>query len=254
MPCNMSGSRPFRYVNKMNTKVFIKDLTKILARKVLGLDVRLARSRKYDLQPYEYNYKWISRFMHFQNLLIEIESIDGVIVECGVGPGRSLFDFAVISTALNRPRHIYGFDTFQGIPDPISEDEKWNTRIGGFWNFSEEHVHEKLKLARLDEEFISTHITFIPGEFSHTLPSYECGPIALLHIDVDIYESYKTVLEHLYDHVVPGGIIAFDEYRLTQWPGATKAIDEFFEDKPEKIVRSSVGKKYYTVKKGCWEK
>lgn len=249
----MSGSCPLRYVNKTNAKVFIKDLTKILARKVLGLDLRLARSRKYDLQPYDYNYKWISRFMHFYKLLSEIEQIEGVIVECGVGPGRSLFDFAVISKALDRPRHIYGFDTFEGIPDPSSEDGKWNSRIGGFWNFSEEHVLEELKLARLDEEFISSNITLIPGEFSQTLPSIK-GPIALLHIDVDIYGSYKTVLEHLYDHVAPGGIIAFDEYRLTNWPGATKAIDEFFEDKPEKIVRSSLAEKYYIVKEKNWEK
>ena len=81
----------FRYVNKTSKKAFIKDAAKIFARKALGLDVRLARSRKYNLYSYEHNYKQVSRFMHFQNLLNEVKEVDGNVVECGVGPGQSLF-------------------------------------------------------------------------------------------------------------------------------------------------------------------
>jgi hypothetical protein len=39
----------------------------------------------------------------------------------------------------------------------------------------------------------------------------------------------------LYDRVVPGGFILFDEYdRVDEWPGARQAVDEFFADKVEK--------------------
>ena len=186
--------------------------------------------------------------MHFQNLVQQIMPVEGSIVECGVGPGRSLFDFTVISRAADRPRRIYGFDTFEGLPDPTSEDGRWNARIGGIWSYSREHVRQELMLAGLDEETVSNGITLVPGEFSQTLPSYDGGTIALLHIDVDIYESYKTALEHLYDHVARGGIIAFDEYRSEHWPGATKAVDEFFDGKSETIIKSPLTDLYYTIK------
>jgi hypothetical protein len=42
-------------------------------------------------------------------------------------------------------------------------------------------------------------------------------------------------LTALYEKVVPGGLIMFDEYRDDRWPGATKAIDEFFAGRPERI-------------------
>jgi hypothetical protein len=74
-----------------------------------------------------------------------------------------------------------------------------------------------------------------------------------VHLDCDIYESYKTCLDSLYDQVVPGGVILFDEYACPVWPGATRAVDEFFSDKPEKpLLCRDEGRpqkpKYYVIK------
>jgi len=47
------------------------------------------------------------------------------------------------------------------------------------------------------------------------------------------------ILEELYPKVVPGGIILFDEYDkdadLVKWPGAKRAVDEFFGNEVKKI-------------------
>ena len=238
----------FRQLDKTSTEVFVKDATKRFLRRFLGLDVRLARSRKYPLYSYNHNAKHVTRFMHFQHLLNDLRDVPGSIVECGVGPGLSLFDFAMISQAIGKPRHMYGYDSFSGLPDPTPTDGSWNARAGGFFSYSMRHVRDQLRLAGLDDEFIESHITLIPGAFSQTLPDYDNGPIALLHIDVDLYDSYRTVLENLYAQVVPRGVIAFDEYRQEQWPGATAAVDQFFADKPEKPRRSHLADRYYTVK------
>lgn len=227
-----------------STKQFVRRMF----RKV-GLDVKLAT----PYQRYNYEPKWIYRFMHFDRLLNEIKDIDGIIVECGVGAGRSLFEFLAILEAIDTPRHIYGFDTFEGLPVPVEKDgERVNNkskRTNGNWMVhSQETVCANLVSSGLEGEYLNK-IIFIEGEFSQSLPSYQfMFPIAFLHLDCDIYESYKTALESLYHLVVPGGIIAFDEYKDELWPGATVAIDEFFADKPEKIVKSPVADKYYTVK------
>jgi hypothetical protein len=56
-------------------------------------------------------------------------------------------------------------------------------------------------------------------------------------------------LEFFYPKVAAGGIIAFDEYQsFEKYPGARKAIDEFFEGRREKIIKSSLLDRYYVVK------
>ena len=228
----------------------VKEKLRVFARDVLGLDVRFARSRGFDVYSYEMNTKYTRRLLHFEHLLSQTDHVEGRIVECGVGPGRSIFAFSIITQSLTRPREIWGFDTFEGIPPPRAEDGKSNAHKTGWWNHPRSQVVELLLFNGIDRSFIAERIKFVPGDFSKSLPEYDGGPIALLHLDVDFYESYKTALELLFVHVAPGGIVAFDEYRNPTWPGATQAIDEFFADRPEQIVKSSVADLYYVVKTG----
>jgi hypothetical protein len=51
------------------------------------------------------------------------------------------------------------------------------------------------------------------------------GPIAILRLDGDWYESTRICLEHLYDRVVPGGFIILDDYNGVE--GCKRATDEF---------------------------
>lgn len=79
-------------------------------------------------------------------------------------------------------------------------------------------------------------------------PAYDGGAIALLHLDVDLYESYKTALDWLWPFVSPGGIVTFDEYRSEAFPGATRAIDEFLHRWQLKAVQSRFLDRWYVVK------
>ena len=48
-----------------------------------------------------------------------------------------------------------------------------------------------------------------------------------MRLDTDWYESSKYELEQLYDNVVSGGVIIFDDYN--HWQGQRKATDDFFK-------------------------
>ena len=226
----------------------MKERVRAFARVGLGLDIRFSHSRKFDIQPYEMDAKYSRRLLHFEYLLKQVEDIEGRIVECGVGPGRSIFAFSIITQTITRPREIWGFDTFEGIPAPTREDGSANAHKTGWWNHSQRHIVELLKYNGLEDSHISSNLTFVPGVFSESLPKYDGGAIALLHLDVDFYESYRTALELLYDHVVTGGVVAFDEYLNPTWPGATRAIDEFFASRPEEITKSRIASLYYVIK------
>jgi O-methyltransferase len=72
-----------------------------------------------------------------------------------------------------------------------------------------------------------SRLTVRPGWFQDTLePALEeIGPIAILHLDGDWYESVLFPLETLYPLVSPGGWIVIDDYGAVA--GAARATEEF---------------------------
>ena len=71
--------------------------------------------------------------------------------------------------------------------------------------------------------------------------------ICLLNLDVDIYEPSKAVLDNFYEKISTGGILILDDY-LT-FPGETKAIEDFIQDKEIKISPPLFDGTPYFIKK-----
>ena len=176
----------------------------------------------------------LDRYLYFKDMVEGVRTVEGDIVECGVSLGHGALLFTLLSDYIDAPRSYYGFDSFEGFPDPVEKDETTPIKGKGFWANPPDTVLRVLRDGRVGEDVIRDRIHLMKGWFDKTLPRYE-GRIALLHLDCDLYESYKLSLETLYDKVQPGGVIMFDEYGDTRWAGATKAIDEFFSDKPEMV-------------------
>ncbi|TIX21118.1 MAG: methyltransferase, partial [Mesorhizobium sp.] len=64
---------------------------------------------------------------------------------------------------------------------------------------------------------------------------------ALVHIDVDLYEPTRDALAFFYDRVCANGMIICDDYGSGLCPGARKAFDQFFENRPEGIIELPTG-------------
>jgi hypothetical protein len=45
-------------------------------------------------------------------------------------------------------------------------------------------------------------------------------------------------LAAIWPKVSRGGVVIFDEYALKEWGGETQAVDEFFADKPNVVVKT----------------
>lgn len=224
-----------------------KKINKLFARL---FKVQFIRTHKIKEQPIPLIRPHALRFLHFYDLLRKIENIKGDIIECGVGWGRSLFALSLFASIFEADRHIYGFDSFQGFPQPSSKDDPESSNLKeGRYTTEKEGVIKYLVNSGIEPFFIDRNITLIEGYFSDTLKKFDCKEIALLHLDVDLYSSYKETLEYFYPKVVGGGVIAFDEYQATEkFPGARKAIDEFFFNKKEKLIKSNIIDRYYIIK------
>jgi hypothetical protein len=152
------------------------------------------------------------------------EDIAGDIVECGCARGGSAALMALTLRQLGSRRKLWLFDTFEGLPAPSSDDPDFEiadlftgTCVGTLGEVR--GLFERLKVAE--------DVNFVKGLFQTTLPVTPIARIAVLHIDGDWYESVKICLDLLFDKVVPGGLIQFDDYGF--WQGARKAVDEFLQ-------------------------
>lgn len=211
----------------------------------------LSRSKE---KPQKLNLNHFRTLFYMSEQFRKVQHLEGDIVECGVGKGGSLRTLAVCAYFEGKNnRTIWGFDSFKGLPDPTEEDKRENHLQAkkGDIAFPSSIVKGKLQ-ETLPHEWVNKHVRLVEGYFEESVPTYSGSKIALLHIDADLYQSYKTVLNKLYDKVVEGGIILFDEYTGnksdTIWPGAKKAIDEFFADKNARVECAEPYQKYYVVK------
>lgn len=204
----------------------------IMPRYTIPVDVRQLRTYAYMARSYE-----------------RVRAVDGAFVECGVGKGRTFLYLSYLASLGEKQRTVWGFDSFEGFPEPRIEDASARQPRAGEWSgTSPDDIRGILRCAGVDSAFVASHTKLVEGFFPQSFAAYDNGPIALLHADVDLYQSYKDVLEKFEPHVVSGGIIMFDEYRVAAWPGATQAIDEYFGDRVRDFSRDRESGKTFYIK------
>jgi O-methyltransferase len=163
--------------------------------------------------------------------------VPGAIVECGVWNGGSAAVLAQAARDHGEERDVWLFDSWEGLPEPDDIDTTvLGTRREKGWNLGSEDAVRELFFRRLTFDPARVHL--VKGWFEETLPRFRAaaGPISLVHLDGDWYRSTRIALEQLYDLVVPGGIVAVDDYG--HWKGARKAVDEFIAERslPSRIA------------------
>jgi len=165
--------------------------------------------------------------------LMNEEGNPGAFVECGVAEGGSSALMAMVAGKFGSEQKTWLFDSFEGLPSPTDQDfdqPGGSTRayvkpLGKGSCLGTKEAVENLLFRKFGLD--SRNIHLVKGWFQDTLPvmSERIGPIALLRIDADWFESINCCLENLYNQVVQNGYIIFDDYGLCV--GAKKATDEF---------------------------
>ncbi|OGD10324.1 MAG: hypothetical protein A2Y86_04070 [Candidatus Aminicenantes bacterium RBG_13_62_12] len=191
----------------------------------------------------------ISKVRYLSGLYERIAAVEGSVVECGVGKGITLLILTALALSEGKGRSVWGFDSFEGFPEPTSQDASARMPKKGEWSgTSPEDIRLFLEKAGISREDIGRAVTLVPGFFENSLSSYDGSPIAFLHVDVDLYESYHAVLKSLFRFVSPGGVILFDEYGDYKWPGAKKAVDAFLRGKHRHLEQEALSGKYFIIK------
>jgi len=172
-----------------------------------------------------------------------VEDLPGNFVECGTCKGGSAALMAfVIKHYSRRPRVLYAFDTFAGMPAP-TEIDKHQGIPANLTDFGEGTLKAPIS-ENLDKicELLQVKDIVVPvkGLFAQTLPKYKSaiGNIAFLHADGDWYESTMDIFNTLYDRVIPNGFIQVDDYG--HWEGCKQAIHDFERMKGESFSLQTI--------------
>ncbi len=212
----------------------------------------------YDVtKPFEYENGFhltsspsrMGKMLAHYELYKKVIDLPGHVFEFGVHKGNSLIRFATFRELLEstHSRKIIGFDTFDSFPETDNDED--NEFIDSFVNeagkpISKEQLGECLSIKSI------SNVELIQGNILDTLPEYlKQHPetkAALIHIDVDVYEPTKVILELLFDKLVPGGLLVLDDYAIVA--GETRAVDEYFKDK-HKVEKLSFSHRPSFIKK-----
>jgi len=158
--------------------------------------------------------------------------ISGDYVEFGTWRGGSLYLVAHEWRRLGQQRQLFGFDSFEGLPEPDGCRDGHALHAGMFGDNDFEETNQFF----VDKGLNGVHL--IRGWFSDTIGALADKQVALCHIDADCYDSVKLALEWTYDRVVPDGFIVVDDYRHPACSGATIAVEEFFARRREEVHQS----------------
>lgn len=159
--------------------------------------------------------------------------ISGDIVECGVWRGGSIMAAAATLLAEgDTSRHLWLFDTFEGMTAPTQQDrDHRGNGAQGFYDRIPRWLAAAMDDVRKNVEstgYPPERLHLIPGPVEQTLPHAELGPLALLRLDTDWYESTRHELRHLFPLLVERGILIVDDFG--HWQGARKAVEEYLQN------------------------
>jgi O-methyltransferase len=174
------------------------------------------------------------------------QKIPGDFVECGVWRGgSSLMVAQVLQHRGVSDRHLYLYDTFEGMSEPTAEDvdfrgQKADQMLEQTQDQKETSVWclanlDDVKLTMSNSAFPAKNIHYVEGKVEDTIPKIvPAGAIALLRLDTDWYTSTKHELIHLYPSLSTSGILIIDDYG--HWEGCRKAVDEYFTEQKTSVL------------------
>jgi len=169
----------------------------------------------------------LTRF-YFLNMVCDQilkEGLRGDIAELGVYKGNTAFLLADLARRMGKTTYL--LDTFGGFS---SEDLRGIDAATGL-HFGDTSLASVQQLVGTD------HVHYIQGYFPESSSQMRDDlSFCLVHLDCDLYAPFQAALRYFYPRLVSGGFLILHDYANAHWKGAEKAVDEFFADRPEKVI------------------
>lgn len=168
-------------------------------------------------------------------------ALDGDFVECGIFKGEMTWLVTGCLDFQNLNRRFYLYDTFEGFSPDYSSEEDFPSG-SGFYNFATEQYQLPELFSQVKQRFADfTNVEVIQGVVPDVLDDRRPERIASFHIDLNSPAAERGALEKLFDSIVPGGLIIFDDYGWRHFAKQKKAADEFLAARGLRVLELPTG-------------
>ena len=162
----------------------------------------------------------VYRCYELWSLVEQSAKLDGGLIEVGVWRGGTGALIAASAKACGITDPVYLCDTFFGVVKAGPEDRSYE---GGEHAETSRRIVEKLVYRRLKLD----NVRILQGVFpEETAALIEKPKFRFCHIDVDVYQSARDIVEFVWDKLVLGGIVVYDDYGFGGCEGVTKFVEE----------------------------
>lgn len=169
-----------------------------------------------------------------------IKHLHGDIVECGVfkGSGMMLWLKLLYMNTPHDIRKVIGFDFFDKSFADNLENDVDRKGMNQVFTRCNNLLDSDISVSGITTKFINAGISpdkfeLIQGDLSITTNNYIADRpgfrISLIYLDVDLEEPTYDALCNLWDRVVIGGIVVFDEYAYHIW-SESNGVDRFVKE------------------------
>ena len=165
----------------------------------------------------------------------------GDLVECGVFKGDMSWVVATILGDKIADRTFYLYDSFEGFSPTLSSaadfpDDPAFLKMADKV-YRDPAIYETVVKKFADMPHVKIIRGFVPDTFKIAIPER----IAFLHIDLNSPAAETAALEHLFDRVVSGGYIVFDDYGWKQFKKQRDAENRFMAERGHFIMELPTG-------------
>jgi O-methyltransferase len=178
----------------------------------------------------------LTAFMWDAFTALNVNGITGDYAEFGSDGATSIGAAHAVIRHSSVPRHLWAFDSFQGLPEASDALDQHPAFVPGVGQGGVEAFHSRCAAKGIPRDAYTT----VEGFFADTLPPLGAdGPpadIALAYVDCNLYSSTVTALEFLRPRLKHGMIVAFDDYfcwTASTVSGERMALHEFLTANPD---------------------
>ena len=180
----------------------------------------------------------IYRCYELWQLIQKLHSLDAeaAILEVGVWRGGTAGIMASQLSKLKSTATLYLADTFEGVAKAGAQDSFYT---GGEHSDTSQQIVESVLKNKAGYANYKILKGIFPEDTMDKIPTTE--KFGLCHIDVDVYTSAKDILEWVWDKLIPGGVVVFDDYGFHSCTGVTKLVEEYRYRSDRQIIHNLNG-------------
>lgn len=176
---------------------------------------------------------------------VVLDDVPGDFLEAGVARGGAAIMMAGLLRAYRQTaRRVWVADSFDGLPRSAKSGVGRGSYSDPYWgritalSREDPEAFDRIRAAAsrgtsLDEVrdtfcrygLLNERVRFLPGWFRSSLDTPDIGPLAILRVDADLYDSTRDVLTALYPRVVDRGFVIIDDYG--RFSECEKAVSDY---------------------------